>query len=282
MELLRIIPKAWVSFLIGKLASIELPAFLAQPLLQWFVNRYSIDTSIMKQPLTSYRSVASLFTRELRDGLRPIGVEPVSPVDGTVRTSGPIDNLFLEQIKGIRYSLPDLLRDSEEADRFQNGFFLNLYLSPQDYHRIHSPVSGCIRKMTHIPGTLWPVNDWSVRSIPELFTINERIVTYITTPYGEVAVVMIGATNVGKMTLSYDVLVTNQTPWKPASLCSTKYTDQKLIAAGAPLGVFHLGSSVVVLFNELFREKYPLKEFKGHTKINFGSSIGYNNISGVV
>ena len=169
--------------------------------------------------------------------------------------------------------MSELLKDAAETQKFHGGYFVNLYLSPKDYHRIHSPVSGTIRKMTHIPGALWPVNDWSIKAIPDLFTVNERVVTYITTPHGEAAVVMVGATNVGKMTLSYHDLVTNQEPWKRSEINSTEFKDTKSISAGDQLGVFHLASSVVVLLDASFRKNINLKEFSGLTPVVFGSTL---------
>jgi phosphatidylserine decarboxylase len=49
-----------------------------------------------------------------------------------------------------------------------------------------------------------------VKNLPDLFAINERLITYISTPVGEVAVCKIGAMNVGKISLSYDNAVTNR------------------------------------------------------------------------
>lgn len=272
MEILRVLPKAWLSFVTGKLASIRLPQFLSVPLVQWFVHRYKIDTSIMLRSLHEYPSISELFTRQLRPDVRPIGVEPVYPVDGTIRSSGLIDGMFLEQVKGINYPLQDLLGSTEEAERFQGGYYINMYLSPQDYHRIHSPVTGTIRQMSHLPGALWPVNDWSIRAIQNLFAINERIITYLSTPAGEVCVVMVGATNVGKMSLSYDSLVTNQTPWRSHAPTHSVYGQEKKLNAGDGLGIFHLGSSVVVLFDKRYVTAHPMRDVKVG-KITFGKTI---------
>ena len=70
-------------------------------------------------------------------------------------------------------------------------------------------MAGNIVRSVHIPGKLWPVNDWSLANVNELFSINERVVTYIESPQGLVAVVMIGATNVGKISVVYDSFISN-------------------------------------------------------------------------
>lgn len=273
MELLRILPKAWLSFILGKLLMLELPEILAAPLVRAFARFYAIDTESMEFPLSHYKSISALFTRRLRAGSRPIGAEPVSPVDGTIRTIGRIQDHFAEQVKSIQYSLIDLLQDEVEAKRFLGGSYINLYLSPQDYHHVHSPVGGTVRKMSHIPGTLWPVNDWSVKAIKNLFTINERIVTYLTTAHGEVAVVMIGATNVGKMSLSYDPLVTNQTPWADGVVQHTKYPEHIALESGSLLGTFHLGSSVVVLFDSQYTQEHPIDLSPQQRTIRYGRTL---------
>ena len=78
------------------------------------------------------------------------------------------------------------------------------------YHRVHSPVDGLIRAWRYVPGRLFPVNSLAVRHVESLFAVNERVSILIDTPkFGAVAVIMVGATNVGRMCLSFADLVTN-------------------------------------------------------------------------
>jgi hypothetical protein len=120
-------------------------------------------------------------------------------------TSG--EDAGAQSVAGFVTSIDD--GDPELAQRFTNGAFFNLYLSPQDYHHVHTPVGGKIVRSVHIPGMLWPVNDWSLANVNQLFSINERVVTYIECALGLVAVVMIGATNVGKISVVYDTFISN-------------------------------------------------------------------------
>ena len=242
---LRYVPKNHLSRTIGRLVHMRLPKPLARRLVRWFASTYEIDVSAAGKELHEYPSIGHFFIRDLREGVRPIESDFVSPVDGVLRNFGVVTGGRLEQIKGKSYTLQRFLSDEQHASRYENGFFFNLYLSPQDYHHVHSPVSGRIVRSIHIPGKLWPVNDWSLHNIDELFSINERVVTYIECDLGLVAVVMIGATNVGKISVSFDSFITNVTG-TPKTM-NRDYADPIAIAAGDRLGTFHMGSSVVVL-----------------------------------
>lgn len=247
-RLLHLVPKKRLSKLVGGLVHLPLPKPLARRSIRWFAKTFDIDVHSASKPLDEYESIGLFFTRELKPGVRPIEGNLVSPVDGTLRSFGHIENGRLEQVKGKNYELSAFVADPEWVAKFDHGTYFNFYLSPQDYHHIHSPVTGDVVRSVHIPGELWPVNDWSMRSIESLFAVNERIVTYLQTDLGLVAVVMIGATNVGKMSISYDAFVSND----PTRLKTEVHDYPKPVhlAAGDRVGTFHMGSSVVLLFQE--------------------------------
>jgi phosphatidylserine decarboxylase len=242
---LRYVPKNHVSRAIGRLVHARLPRPIARRLVRWFADTYKIDVDAAGQPLHDYPSIGHFFIRDLAEGLRPIEGDFVSPVDGVLRNFGVITNGRIEQVKGKTYTLARFLADEANATRYENGTFFNFYLSPQDYHHVHSPVGGGIVRSVHIPGKLWPVNDWSLANIDELFSINERVVTYVDCHLGRVAVVMIGATNVGKISVTYDNFISNSA--NVDRTIARDYTPAVPIPAGARLGTFHMGSSVVVL-----------------------------------
>lgn len=133
----------------------------------------------------------------------------MSPVDGFLSQQGEIERGLLLQTKGIFYSVSRLLADEAEAKRFEGGKYFTFYLSPSNYHRVHNPFDGQIVRRVHIPGMLWPVNNWGVARLPGVFVECERVVTILNSESGRFAVVMVGATNVGSINLSYDSLITN-------------------------------------------------------------------------
>jgi phosphatidylserine decarboxylase len=267
---LRYVPKNRLSRLVGRLVHARLPAPIARRLVKTFADAYDIDVDSASEPLHGYPSIGHFFTRDLREGLRPIEGDFVSPVDGTLRDFGPIVDGKLEQIKGKTYTVERFLRDETAAKRYAGGAFFNLYLSPQDYHHVHSPVTGKIVRSVHIPGKLWPVNDWSMANVDDLFSINERVVTYVDCNYGRVAVVMIGATNVGKISVAYDTFISNLAGIDKTA--TREYTPPIDITAGARLGTFHMGSSVVLLVEpgHIDVARVRLERLK---KVQYGAAI---------
>jgi len=211
-----------------------------------YTRIYGVRLEDATLPLESFKTFNEFFTRELKPGLRPISDAPfVSPVDGVASMMGSLSSGVLTQIKGKEYTLSGLLQDPDLAARFKKGSYLTIYLSPRHYHRIHTPVSGEITGYRYIPGRLWPVNDKGLERIDELFVVNERITSVIETEqWGAVAVVKVGATNVGSISLSYNDMVTNQ-KGQPAR--SHDFDSPIPINKGDELGRFNLGSTVVLL-----------------------------------
>ena len=267
---LRYVPKNHLSRTVGRLVHIPLPKPLARRLVRWFAKTYQIDVDAADRELHHYPSIGHFFTRGLREGLRPIEGDFVSPVDGTLRNFGQVTDGRLEQIKGKTYTLARFLGQDADAARYDGGAFFNLYLSPQDYHHVHSPVGGAIVRSVHIPGKLWPVNDWSMANVDELFSINERVVTYIDSEaFGLVAAVMIGATNVGKISVVYDTFISNTA----RSMTATRAYDPPIpIQAGDRLGTFHMGSSVVVLL-EPGRIDLGRVRLEAGKKVHYGTAV---------
>jgi phosphatidylserine decarboxylase len=268
---LRYVPKNHISRAIGRLVHARLPQPISRRLVRWFADTYKIDVDAAGKPLHDYPSIGHFFIRDLAEGLRPIEGDLVSPVDGVLRNFGIIAGGRIEQVKGKTYTLARFLADETNASRYENGAFFNFYLSPQDYHHVHSPVGGAIVRSVHIPGKLWPVNDWSLANIDELFSINERVVTYVDAGrFGRVAVVMIGATNVGKISVTYDSFLSNNAV--ADRTVARDYSPTVPIDAGARLGTFHMGSSVVVLI-EPGRVDLARVRLEAGKKVQYGAAI---------
>lgn len=271
--LLKALPLHLISGLFGVLAEVRLPKPFNTVVLLIFAKLFGISIGAASKPLAAYRSLNEFFTRDLRPEARIIADQGLlSPCDGFLREAGPVQNGEIRGVKGQNYTVFELLGGVAEASRFQEGVFFNFYLSPRDYHHVHAPATGEITARIHIPGSLFPVNAWSLGRIPKLFPRNERVVILMWTEFGLAAVVMVGATNVGKITLTFDSLVTNQlrgarSGSEPVRL---EFTPGRQIKAGARLGTFNLGSTVVLLLES--RAIKPLLE--SNREVLFGQRIG--------
>lgn len=257
--ILRVTPKNLLSFLVGKLVHARLPWPFASLSVRWFARRYRINMSEAEHPIEHYGSIGELFTRHLKSELRPIGEGAVHPVDGRLTQSGYIRQGQLYQLKGWPYSITELLQDPKAVEEFEGGVYLTYYLCPTDYHRVHSPIDGEIEHCLHVSGKLWPVNPWSVRSLSRLFAINERVVVRMKTPKGPVALVMVGATNVGRMSMSFDPDIVTNT-WSEPPVRDKTYNPPIPVKKGDELGVFNMGSTVVMMYPKGFLEGPPRRQ----------------------
>lgn len=253
------------------MANLPLPKPLANILVGWFARAYKIDSSLAIRPMESFSSIGSFFTRDLRPEVRPIGQGIVCPVDGTLRSAQNVSSSGdATLVKGRTFSISRLLGDDPLAQRFSQGQVWNFYLSPQDAHHIFSPVDGSIVRSVHVPGKLWPVNDWAISAVDGLFVVNERVITFIDSPFGLVAVVMIGATNVGRIALSYAPIETNRAPWKKHTQSALDHSPSIPVARGDKVGTFKMGSTVVVVFE---RRPFDLSKLGEGIKVTYGRDL---------
>jgi phosphatidylserine decarboxylase len=207
-----------------------------------------VDEDESERPVDTYLTFGEFFTRRLKPGARPVApgdAVPVSPADGRVLNSGVAERGELLQVKGIEYTLADLLRDEEAARFFEGGAYATIYLAPRNYHRVHAPLGGEITGYGYVPGTLWPVNEKGVQRVERLFCLNERLATHMQTPAGRACVVMVGATMVGRIRALYDDVLTNDGARHGRRV---RYDRPVRVNKGEEMGVFEMGSTVVALF----------------------------------
>lgn len=267
---LQLLPKNLVSRFIGALASRS----ISKIAIKWFAKRYKINLEEAQEPIESFKTLNNFFTRKLKDGARPIDEEDnvkaiVSPVDGKIAQFGFIENGRIIQAKGRHYTVQELLGDDKEAEPFINGTFMTIYLAPTDYHRMHHYMDADITGFRYIPGTLFPVNPFSVANIENLFPINERLTTYYNCNGKSAAIVKVGATVVGKIKVTYSDAESNISKNVRAETFSEKITVKK----GDELGLFAMGSTVVMLFPENSTEficNLPTEE-----KVQVGQILGH-------
>jgi phosphatidylserine decarboxylase len=254
---LRRLPQGALSRGFGAMADIPLPRRLREPVLGAFARTVGVDLSEAEHPLTEYPSLNAFFVRRLRAGLRSWPNDERiagSPVDGVVGQIGRVRDGRLLQAKGRWYTAGELLDDAEQAERYRDGVFVTIYLSPRHYHRIHAPIGGEIRLARSVPGGLLPVNAPAVAHVDRLFARNERLLCYIDgAAMGRLAVVAVGAYNVGRISAAFEAgwghaktrSVTNRARARPET---RRYDPPVPIGQGDELMAFHLGSTVVMLW----------------------------------
>ncbi len=227
---------------------------LKNQLIRGAIRLYHVDMALAEEPVPeNYPSFNAFFTRKLRSDARPASTEPdavLCPVDGAVSQAGDIEDGRIFQAKGHQFDLLELLGGNEDwAQAFEDGSFATIYLSPRDYHRIHMPLTGNLSDMCHVPGRLFSVSPSTTRTVPRLFSRNERVINLFETDAGPMAVIMVGAIFVSSMDTVWAGTVT------PASKRVTRwnYSDNQNLKPvslnkGDEMGRFNMGSTVILLF----------------------------------
>ena len=215
-------------------------------LINAFKSAYRIDmTEFEGDSAADFTSFNDFFARGLRADSRPMPDDPdvvVSPADGTVSQAGPIAAGRLVQAKGREYSVAELLGGTDFAVDLANGSFVTIYLAPHNYHRFHAPCSGRVVQSIEIPGRLFSVNGVTERHVARLFARNERLVLRIGAPFGEYAMVLVGAMIVASIRVAWPG------PSSPYRQQTSRAPRDVVFERGDEVGAFLLGSTVIVLF----------------------------------
>jgi phosphatidylserine decarboxylase len=223
-------------------------SWFKNPLIRTFVRAFKVDMADALEPeADAYEHFNAFFTRALHAESRPLPEavgDLACPVDGTVSISGQARDGELIQAKDRRFRLEDLLGDSAMSRELDGGVFVTLYLAPYDYHRIHMPADGRLTRMHYIPGRLFSVNAATVRSVPRLFVRNERVVCRFETPHGVMAMVLVGALNVGSIET---VWAGEVAPARPRERRTFAYDPGIRLARGEEMGRFNMGSTVILV-----------------------------------
>lgn len=242
------LPHHFLSHLMRRLTRLEI-APLSRWMISTFVRRYRVNMDeAADSNINAYPSFNSFFTRALKPEARAMvngQGQLACPVDGAVSQSGNITQNRLFQAKGHDYTLEALLGgDTALAAEFSNGTFATIYLSPRDYHRIHMPDAGHLRRTMFVPGRLFSVNSATARQVPGLFARNERLVCIFDTTHGPMAVILVGALFVGSMQTVWGGVATQ------ANATASYQNDHFTLQRGEEMGRFNMGSTVILLFGE--------------------------------
>lgn len=245
-----LIPQMTLTRLAGWAANRRLGR-VGRSVVRWFIRHYDVDMHEAIEPsIEAYRTFNEFFTRAIDLSKRPLcGPEFVaSPADGVISQFGHIHDGKLIQAKGHDYALHELLASREKAEQvFANGDFITIYLSPRDYHRVHMPLSGRLTETVYVPGRLFSVSQLTAQYVPNLFVRNERLICHFETVDGPIAVILVGATIVGSIATAWGGV---EVPPRRKMVHRKTYADGPTIEKGDELGLFQLGSTVIVVFPE--------------------------------
>ena len=243
-----VLPKKLLTQLAGAFARSQSGA-LTQFAIRKFVAKYAVNMAEALHPdVTRYASFNDFFTRALKPGARPLAPAPyVCPVDGAISQFGSIEGEQIFQAKGHQYTARALVGgDAALAAQFAGGQFATIYLSPKDYHRIHMPCDGALRRMIYVPGDLFSVNPATALAVPGLFARNERVVCVFDTARGPFVLTLVGATIVGSMATVWHGVVN---PPRTSDIREWTYAAGEVqLKQGDEMGRFLLGSTVVLLW----------------------------------
>lgn len=245
LALLRTIPLSAMTSAAGRLAALRVPPWLRGPLYGSYAWLYGCDLDECA-PLASYETFNHFFARPLKPQSRPIaGAAMVAPADGKVLSFGRLSRdgqeLYPEQIKGVRYPLRLLLRSSFAEfggeRKASDLYYCSVYLAPGSYHRFHSPVEGfCVGRVERVAGEALPVAPWLMKLVPGLVSLNERAIISGSWRHGRLCMVPVGATNVRSISLRW-----------PESESGIESPPHRL-GKGDEVGQFNMGSLVVLIF----------------------------------
>jgi phosphatidylserine decarboxylase len=243
------IPRRLATQFIGWFSQIEQPLVRDISIGLW---RFFSDLDLREAKSTQFRSMHDCFTRQLKDGARPVDRSAdilVSPCDAIVGATGMIAGTDLYQIKGFPYTLEELLCDGDLVEAHRDGRYVTLRLTSSMYHRFHAPHDCRVDQVTYISGDTWNVNPIALRRVEKLFCKNERALlrTQLTATGDPVTLVLVAAVLVASIRLTFlDVLLSLKHRGPNVLACDAAFSK------GEEMGWFQHGSTVIVLAPRTF------------------------------
>lgn len=210
------------------------------------VWRLFTELDLSEAKKTRFASMHDCFTRELKEGVRPIDARSdvlASPCDAIVGACGAVAGVEVFQAKGFPYSMVELFGDAQEAERFRDGSFVTLRLTSSMYHRFHAPHDCTVERVRYFSGDTWNVNPIALKRVERLFCRNERAVLHARLHAGGhyIALVPVAAILVASLRLHcLDALL--HLGWRgPTRMgCDAAYRK------GQEMGWFEHGSTIIV------------------------------------
>lgn len=227
----------------------------SKAIIPFYSKAYQLDWKDVEKEKMDFQNLHELFTRKLKDGARSICEEElavVSPVDAVMEDYGVISAEGTIVVKGKSYSMEEMLGDDKVLQRYLEGQYLILYLSPSHYHRIHSPIQCKVMNRWILGERSYPVNKIGLKYGKAPLSKNFRVITELKHKRGLIALVKVGAMFVNS------IEVTNK---------------QDKLEKGEEIAYFSFGSTVVLLFE---KDTFCLAEdMKLGSEIQYGECLGY-------
>lgn len=198
----------------------------------WFVSHFQVNLSENVKSLEEFSSLEDFFIRRIHWQKRHINMNKdviVSPVDGFLSLVNNIDEYMKFKVKGKEYSLEDLFRCCETAQKYKGGTIFILYLSPKNYHRFHAPMDAIETNCRFLGGHSYPVNNFGLKYGKKTLTENYRMIQSLLFKSGECSLIAVGAQNVNSI---------------------IKIAKKKELAKMDEIGYFSFGSTVLLLFEK--------------------------------
>ncbi|MEP7703907.1 archaetidylserine decarboxylase [Paraglaciecola sp. 25GB23A] len=245
------IPRRWLTLFMGWFSQIHSPLLTQLSIKIW--QLFAEDLRLQDAKKQSFNSLGECFTRQLKDGLRPIDQRAEiisSPCDAIVGACGRVEGSKVFQAKGFPYDLSELIPDARIAQQYRNGLFVTLRLKSSMYHRFHAPVDCQVKQVNYISGDTWNVNPIALKRVEKLFCLNERAVVELKldTPQASITLVPVAAILVASMKFHFLPQVLDLR-YKGANIISCDARFQK----GQEMGYFQHGSTIIVFASEHYQ-----------------------------
>jgi len=222
---------------VGWIADRRIPRPLREPIYRGYCRFTGASIDEARPPIDGYPSLGAFFVRRLIPGARQVEEAPglmPSPCDSNIQNISQIQSDTVLQAKGSPYSIREILAGVGEDIDFEGGHAWTLYLSPSDYHRVHSPEDATLTQVRWVPGTFYSVAPKVLLKRPRVLAGNERAVLRLETSRGPLFLVMVGALNVAR------IRVIGVEPGADTKL-------NRHFARGEELARFEMGSTVVLI-----------------------------------
>lgn len=245
------IPRRWLTLFMGWFSQIENRWLtkLSITIWQWFAE----DLRLQDAQKQSFNSLGECFTRQLKDGLRPINEQAdivVSPCDAIVGACGRVEGTRVFQAKGFPYELSDLIPDVRLAHKYRNGTFVTLRLKSSMYHRFHAPVDCKVSQVNYISGDTWNVNPIALKRVEKLFCRNERAVVELKLNNNQSSITLVPVAAILVASMKFHFL---------PKVLDLRYKGPNLIpcdasfSKGQEMGYFQHGSTIIVFATQEYQ-----------------------------